>query len=221
MRDRIQDIINECIELMKTGVSLEDCLGRYPEYVRELEPILSSVTEVSNNFRFDLPDNARTRIRARVMSNWDHRHVSVGRRWRMPFFLPKWAGVAVSLLLAFLLGGVGTVAASGGAVPGGLLYPVKQMREETQLWFSLSPEAKVYLYSNLVNERVEELTMLATAEDTHSGSISVDRLEQHVNSLNQLIVNHESQLADAITTVEASLSEAESAAKPTQTFNRL
>jgi hypothetical protein len=130
----------------------------------------------------------------------------------MPFFLPKWAGVAVSLLLAFLLGGVGTVAASGGAVPGGLLYPVKQMREETQLWFSLSPEAKVYLYSNLVNERVEELTMLATAEDTHSGSISVDRLEQHVNSLNQLIVNHESQLADAITTVEASLSEAESAA---------
>ena len=29
MRDKIQDITNECIELMKTGVSLEDCLRRF------------------------------------------------------------------------------------------------------------------------------------------------------------------------------------------------
>ena len=42
MADRLEQTFEECLELLSQGVSLEECLARYPEYARELEPLLRS-----------------------------------------------------------------------------------------------------------------------------------------------------------------------------------
>lgn len=212
MRRSIQDVTNECLEMMKRGASLEDCLHRYPEHAVELDAILSAAIYVRESFARKMSHDVRTRVRARVMGNWGRRHTFLGRRFRVPFLMPKWVGVAALLLVTFLVGSVGTVAAAASAVPGDPLYPVKQLREETQIWFSLSPEAKVYMYSHLVKERVEELTRLAEAGDTGSGSIAVERLEKHVSGLERLVSEHEGGLQEAMMEAQASLLEAESTA---------
>lgn len=187
MADRIQQVLQDCIELLRQGVSLEECLARYPEYAQELEPLLRTALNAQGELTPGMPPAARTRIRARVLAEWDRRHLPRERRWGIPFFLPRWAAVTASVVLAIVLGGVGTVAASGGAVPGDPLYPVKEIREEAQLWFALSPEAKVAMYNRLVKERVRELREVAQRGETGLIPIALARLESHVQDVNQLV----------------------------------
>ena len=87
------------------------------------------------------------------------------------------------------LSGVSTVAAAGGAVPGELLYPVKEFREEAQLWFARSSEAKVEMYTRLVKERAEEVRELAAREEDRSKAISqaLDRLDRHLAALDAVV----------------------------------
>ena len=187
MADRIQQVLQDCIELLRQGVSPEECLARYPEYAQELEPLLRTALNAQGELTPGMPPAARTRARARVLAVWDHRHLPRQRRWGLPFFLPRWAAMAVSVVLAIVLGGVGTVAAAGGAVPGDPLYPVKEIREGAQLWFARSPETKVAMYTRLVKERAEELRELAAKGRTGPSSIALARLERHVEDVNQLV----------------------------------
>ena len=42
MADKLAQTLEECLELLSQGVSLEECLARYPEDAGELEPLLRS-----------------------------------------------------------------------------------------------------------------------------------------------------------------------------------
>jgi hypothetical protein len=100
------------------------------------------------------------------------------------------------VVLAIVLGGAGAVTAASGAIPGDSLYPVKEVREGAQLWLARSPEAKVAIYSRLVEERVEELREVMAAGRTRSSFIAVERLEGHVADVNQLVEESIRQPAD-------------------------
>lgn len=45
MSDRFEDILNECIDRLLQGESLEQCLQRYPEQAAELKPLLQVALE--------------------------------------------------------------------------------------------------------------------------------------------------------------------------------
>ena len=99
--------------------------------------------------------------------------------------------VAASLVLALALalGGLGTNTAAAKAVPGDILYPVKEYREAVQLWFARSPEAKVGMYTNLVKERVQEVKKVVAREQTDLDVISdaLARMEGHLTALNVVV----------------------------------
>jgi hypothetical protein len=40
MADRIEIVLDECLERLRQGESVEQCLARYPEQAAELEPLL-------------------------------------------------------------------------------------------------------------------------------------------------------------------------------------
>lgn len=42
MADKLEQTLEECLELMRQGLTLEECLTRYPEDAGELEPLLRS-----------------------------------------------------------------------------------------------------------------------------------------------------------------------------------
>ena len=99
--------------------------------------------------------------------------------------------MAAAVVLVVALSGVSTVAAAGGAVPGDLLYPVKEFREDAQLWFARSAEAKVEIYTRLVKERAEEVRELAARQEDRSQAISqaLDRLDRHLAALDAVVAD--------------------------------
>ena len=185
MKDSIKDILQECLDLVRQGASVEECLARYPRYAQEIEPLLRTSLLAQERLAPGMPVDAKNRVRGRVLAEWDRAQVKSSRRWNLPSLMPRWAAVSIFLVLAIALGGTGTVAASGGAIPGDTLYPVKEFREETQLWFARSPEARVATSTRFVRERLEELRALTAAGETTRTSVALDRLEGHVNRINR------------------------------------
>jgi hypothetical protein len=76
--------------------------------------------------------------------------------------------LAVSLAIAFLffLSGTGLVNASGGALPGDDLYPVKRTWEDVRLLLVLNPESRAELEYEFERERLQEIDKLL-AEGRH------------------------------------------------------
>ena len=44
MKEELDAILDDCIDRMKAGESLEDCLASYSEYAQDLEPLLRTVS---------------------------------------------------------------------------------------------------------------------------------------------------------------------------------
>ena len=190
MSDKVHTVLQDCIEMVRQGASPEECLARYPEYAQELEPLLETALTAQRQLPTampSMPSALRTRVRARVMAEWDRRHRPRQRFWHPPYLVPRWAASALSVVLVFVLSGTGTVLAAGSSVPGDPLYAVKELREDVSLWFARSPEAKVDIYTRLVKQRAEELMELAVDGKAGSASSVAARLEEHVSGVNRLV----------------------------------
>ena len=141
-----QETVQECLELLRHGSSLEECLELYPDLAEEMEPILRSAISVRAGLQTDLPTSTRNRIKGRVLTEWDRQRQPKRRDWRLSSIfprlalIPRSAFVAASLIVVLVLAGLGTNTASANSVPGDVLYPVKEFRESVQLWFARSPE---------------------------------------------------------------------------------
>ena len=119
----MQEVLQLCLEELEQGRSLEQCLALYPEEAGRLEPLLQTALSVRSRSSLDIPEATQARLRNRVMSEWDRRQ-QPQRPWlRFPVLAPRWATVAVAVVLVVALSGVSTVAAAGRAIPGDLLYP--------------------------------------------------------------------------------------------------
>ena len=187
MPETIDNILQECLDLMRRGTPANECLALYPELAEELAPLLAASVKAENLLVRPMGAGSRSRIRAIVLGEWNRRRAPKRRWWSLPAlapfappFAPRWAAVAAGLVAALMVGGSGTVLAAGYSIPGDALYPVKQVREEVRLWLTWSPEAKVDMYTRLVNKRADEIRALAAAGRAGSSGIAAGRLEDHV-----------------------------------------
>ena len=210
MENEIQEVLQQCLERLEEGRSLEECLVQFPEEADRLEPLLQTALAARSQFAVGISAATRVRLRNRVMAEWDRRPRPRHWTFPVPLFSLRTATVAASVVLAVALSGVGTVAAAGGAVPGDRLYPVKELREETQLWFARSPEAKVEMYTHLVKQRAREVQELAAQEEARSLAISLalDRMSRHLAALNTVVEERSRQQRVDPTTIDAGFLEA-------------
>ena len=185
----MQEVLQSCLEELEQWRSLEQCLAQYPEEAGRLEPLLRTALSVRSRIPLSIPQSTQARLRNLVMAEWDRRQQPRRPLLGFPALAPRWAAVAAVFVLVIALSGVSTVAAAGGAVPGDLLYPVKELREEAQLWFARSSEAKVELYTRLVKERAEEVRELAAQGEDRSKAISqaLNRLDRHLAALDAVM----------------------------------
>ncbi|MFW6112351.1 MAG: DUF5667 domain-containing protein [Chloroflexota bacterium] len=200
MNNNTEEILQECLELLEQGISVEECLNRYPEEASDLEPLLRTAAASKGAFMQSASAGARSRIRSRVMDEWDKQHKQRSFPWGLPVFMPRWAATALLVILVILLGGSGTVFASGGAVPGEALYPVKEFREGAQLFFTRSPQEQVSLQTQFIKERAQELQELAVEKEVNKEAINIalGRLDQHLSSINTLATKEDSKKAAGI-----------------------
>ncbi|MEM6527404.1 MAG: hypothetical protein AAF653_03875, partial [Chloroflexota bacterium] len=94
--ERLIDALNDCIDRMATGETIETCLSRYPEFAPDLRPMLEAGL-LTQRLSYSMPqvDAARTRVRRRL-----------GRLLGPPPFLTRWT-VTLVLLSLIIGGGIG------------------------------------------------------------------------------------------------------------------
>ncbi|MFC1954983.1 DUF5667 domain-containing protein [Chloroflexota bacterium] len=176
----IDNILDECLErVLIKGETVEQCLAGYPEQATELEPLLQTALLAkkasSIKPRLEFREKARYQFRAAL-------HEMEIKRERRSFsfnWQPRWATVAVTVLVLILASG-GTVAAAGNSMPDEPLYQVKLATEKARLTLTPSALGKAELYVKLIDKRVNEIVKMAEKGRPEQVERTAGRLNGHL-----------------------------------------
>ncbi len=103
MNNNLDILLDECIDRMNEGDSLEDCLASYPEQAQELEPLLRAVWDVRDSSSLIPKASAKSVTRRRLdaaLVDADRRLQERQRR-KMPLF--AWPRVLATVTAVFVL----------------------------------------------------------------------------------------------------------------------
>ena len=145
-KDReFENILDECLENMLRGKSIEQCLADYPDHAAALEPMLRTAfrAKMATNIRPrpEFKDRARHQFQAAIR---DTEPAPARTRGFFPSLKPAW--IALAALVAIIIAGGSTVYAAGNALPDSPLYPVKLATESVRLFLTPSDIGKAELY---------------------------------------------------------------------------
>lgn len=134
----LDEALNDCLERMRRGESLDACLARYPQHAADLEPLL----RVGQMLRAAPPaisaeafSRGRTQLRDAALAApsvpWERR---LGRTLR-GLALPL--GLAVAMLAMVLI-----AAAAWRSAPGEPLHPLQRLVQTAALRLTTDPAAR-------------------------------------------------------------------------------
>lgn len=158
----MESVLDECLDrIISRGDSVEQCLERYPDHAAELEPLLATALSASEIRSVEPRREFRQAARGRLLSRVVEKREAQAR-WRVPRLSwgHRWT-VVLTLVLAVLVMGAGTVGASSGSLPGDPLYTVKTGAEKVQAFFTFGEQAKAELYARFAERRTNEIVALA------------------------------------------------------------
>jgi len=207
----LENILDECLERLRQGDSVEQCLARHPEQAAELEPLLrvAMATQKASLAVEPRPEfKARTRYQVQALLH-DKERKPEPKKPGLVSWVPKWVVVATSLVLIFLVAGAGTVAASTSSMPDGTLYPVKLATERVRLALSRGNISKARVNVRLADRRIKEIVYLAKKGDSQRLERALSRLEGHMDTIEQVIqANADNpKVQEAVTALKALLEE--------------
>jgi hypothetical protein len=115
----------------------------------------------------EVPETVLRRGKARMLQHAARMRAASAKpqKHRAIFGFPRLATL-LGLALIFLFSGTGLVRASGGALPGDNLYPVKRTLEDVRLLLVFSPQSREELEGEFEQERLHEVDELL-AEGRH------------------------------------------------------
>jgi len=184
---KFEQVLDECIERMFLGESLEDCLKSHPEHAQRLEPLLrtAAVTHQATGSVEARPE-FKARLRYEIASR--ARAAAQPAATKSPFlgWAPRWAVAIVSVCLLLVLAGGSTVAAASSSVPGDSLYSVKTTSERVWLAVAFSDSAKVRLQARFAQRRVREMAQLIERGETGDLRTLSAKLDAHLADLSGL-----------------------------------
>ncbi len=159
MAGKMEDILNDCLERIFRGESIEDCLASYPEEASELEPLLRTGLSLAQESAAispspELKASALSLLQARLYAREEEARVKVPL-WRM-----RWVRAVASVAIVLSVG-IGTVAAAANALPDETLYPLKLTVEQARVSLARSNVSRAELHLQFAEERVYEITLMA------------------------------------------------------------
>jgi hypothetical protein len=181
--NEFDNILDECLQRLLEGDSVEACLSRYPEHAAELEPLLRTASRTLK--ATDIRPRPEFRDRARYQFQTAMREMPVKEsRGFLAVFKP--ALVTVIMLAIVLLAGGGVVAAAGNSLPGSPLYSVKLATESVRLALAPSALGKAALNAQFANERIHEIIKLAEKGDASLIAEATDRMNRQLMAVANL-----------------------------------
>jgi len=188
MAEQFDHVLNECIDLLLRGESLEQCLQRYPEHAARLEPLLrvaQAAHETSSTVEPRPDFKAQSRYQMRTLLH-DRKQKSPSRRMPVLGWLPRWATAVIIGVFVLLAAGGGTAVAASNSLPGDILYPVKLATERVQFTFTFSDEGTANLHAKFAERRAEEMARIAEAGRSEKLQELKTRLEEGLEKLEKL-----------------------------------
>lgn len=187
MINDLSDILASCLESMEQGeCSVDEILALYPQYRDELEPLLATVSTIQTRADFTTRPGFQQASRVRLLKRLTSRQPV--RFWQsMPgfwavfsgkFAAPTWS-IIFALAVSLLSGG--TVYASGRALPGDFLFPVKLQVEDVRLFLS-DDSGDVKLTAGFLQTRMDEIHYLLEANRTDDLELAVAAFSDKLSS---------------------------------------
>ena len=141
-----EDIYNKALAMLKAGHSIQEILEAFPIAKSELVPLLELSQNLLNVPKGIVPTPLMQRkyaaSKAKVFwLTWSHSF--------------KFAALSSSLML-LLSAGAFTAYAARNSLPGNSLFAIKRAEENTQLIFTINPQAKANLEIALAQKRLDE-----------------------------------------------------------------
>lgn len=198
MRAKPEEVLDECLRLLREGKTVAECLARYPNQAEEIEPLLRLALRGQKALGTIQPaEAARAAGRQQLLAALSALSARSERR-RWPFFSRGLAFALASLALVILLSG-GTVLASFRSLPGEPLYSVKQATEQFRVTLTTSSSSKAKLLVTLADNRIEEIRALEEqgkeSEAEQARGVMQQNLER-VRTLAQQMKNGEGKRAE-------------------------
>ncbi len=155
----LHDALENCLQAIERGATVEAALRRYPKLARELRPLLLAAVSARDAARLHVPLDVRRRGRSMLQQRAAELEESrVSPRRIIPFF-PRLAITGI-VAAALVLTSTGLVSASSASIPGDQLYPVKRTWESVQLLFVFNPQQHDLMESSFEQERLDEISEL-------------------------------------------------------------
>jgi len=175
------DILNECLDRLAGGESLQGCLASYPQIAEELRPLLE--TALAARKAIDIEPDPQFKARARYEIGAAVREAAT--RKRRPFFSwqGRWAVAVASMLLVLLMTGGGVAVAASKSMPDSGLYPVKLAIEQVLLRLSPSAGTQAELLARMADSRVTEIVYLAQRGNAAQIETAALRLDSYLTRI--------------------------------------
>ena len=164
--ENIEQALEECLERIRQGASLEDALRRHPEQAAELRPLLQIALALERADFLAPSEATKARLRTRFEGAARLRADEM-RRPKTGWLnggLRLWTTSLASVAAFVVLGSV-TLWASSGSLPDQPLYGVKRAVERVQVAMASSPQEQATAYLDLADRRVDEVARLAESGD--------------------------------------------------------
>ncbi len=183
----LDEIFDDCLDLMAEGHSVQQCLERYPEHHQRLRALLESAhTTLSSATSLTPVHGAKARGRARLRRELD---AGITTRRRQRWFgvsVPNVVALPLAAVFGFVLvfaafGSIAAVAADD-TVPGDTLYWVKLTKENVMLTFSRSDNGKAQAHAELAGERAEEMRKLIEQGRIAAAEQHLDAVRDHLRA---------------------------------------
>jgi hypothetical protein len=173
----LDNILDECLERLIRGESIEACLSRHPEHAAVLEPLLR--TALDTLMAADIRPRPEFRQRAAAQFQAAIREMPLKER-RGFFAVLKPSLATIIIVVVVLLAGGGTVAAAAGSLPDSPLYPVKLATESVRLALTPSALGKAELNARFADERVDEIIKMAEKGKADLIEKATERLDKQL-----------------------------------------
>lgn len=159
---KVYEILEICLKEIERGADVDTVLFRYPEFEKELRPLLEASMQAKGMAVGVPSEEAARRSRAKVLQRAaqmrEAKAAPASRRiWSVPL---RRALVSLAVIAMLFVSGTGLVRASSSSLPGDNLYPVKRAWEGLSLFFTFDTGKREALEFEHENERLKELREL-------------------------------------------------------------
>lgn len=176
MERDIELLLDNCINEMRNGKSIDECIAKHPQYASQLQPLLHLVQRIET---LPQPEPAPETISAML--------VEVGRGTAKPRMISEKPTTAVKKLkkssifniirrpklawafsaaLLFLVVLFSAATISANSAPGDILYPLKLATEKVKFLLTFNSEKKAELRLTFSDKRLHEMITVFQKSNT-------------------------------------------------------